>query len=126
MMQNRRAAPVSKVFTIPAKNKVQKAKVYRRFSPSLSLAGVTGHKKQNHRPRIPWPFMGVRHSQGEEKDRRVSNEQESKRALEGSFSGTSSSHLWPTSTSTKFQCLLFSVSSLLQDICSDYRGIHIG
>lgn len=82
MMQDRRAAPVSKVFTILAKNKVQKAKVQR--APSL---GVTGNKKQNHRPRIPQPSMGVRHSQGEERTLFET-------ALEGSFSGPSSSHLW--------------------------------
>lgn len=47
-IQNRRAAPVSKVFTILAKNKVQ-----RPDSPSRP--GITGNKNQNHRPCIPRP-----------------------------------------------------------------------
>lgn len=46
-VRDRRAAPVSKVFTIPAKNEVQKARLPR--------PGITGNKNQNHRPRIPRP-----------------------------------------------------------------------
>lgn len=105
MTQDRRAAPVSKVFTILAKNKVQKAKVQR--APSL---GVTGNKKQNHRPpRIPQPSMGVRHSQGEERTLFET-------VLEGSFSGPSSSHLWlrrltlASATSSNYLSLSLSLS----------------
>lgn len=47
-VQDRRAAPVSKVFTILAKNKVQ-----RPGSPSRP--DITGNKNQNHRPCIPHP-----------------------------------------------------------------------
>ncbi|XP_076644957.1 uncharacterized protein LOC143354591 [Halictus rubicundus] len=60
MMQDRRAAPVSKVFTIPAKNKVQR--------PERSFSRRNWQQKAESPSAHSLPTMGVRHalSPGEE------------------------------------------------------------
>lgn len=59
MMQDRRAAPLSKVFTIPAKNKVQKGpgvQERRSFFPKRNWQ----QKAESPLRGIPWPSMGVK------------------------------------------------------------------
>lgn len=57
MMQDRRAAPVSKVFTIPAKNKVQ-----RPGQERLLLSRRNWQQKAESPSAHSSPAMGVRHS----------------------------------------------------------------
>lgn len=61
MMQDRRAAPVSKVFTIPAKNKVQRP----GGAPSSSLSRRNWQQKAESPSAHSLPSMGARHSRGE-------------------------------------------------------------